>query len=210
MPMILKKYSLKTKKTLLQDVDIEFEKGTINHLLGQNGTGKSCFAKSIIGRFKYSGEIEKTTNNIVLIGSYSNIPQEIRVKDLINIVYKHCGVKDELYYKLKIENLNPNNKIKHLSDGEYQKIKLFYYFASLPEIVILDEFTNALDKDTCDDIYLFLNTYIKKYTEKTIINITHNLMDLNHMPGTYYLINEKKIKKMASRESIINSYIEGV
>ena len=59
------------KKILINNLNINFEEKNIHHLLGSNGVGKSCFAKSCVGMINYEGEIQ-INNNIVLIGSYSN------------------------------------------------------------------------------------------------------------------------------------------
>ena len=45
--MKLINYSLKVKKELLSNVNVTFSEGKISHMLGKNGTGKSCFAKAV-------------------------------------------------------------------------------------------------------------------------------------------------------------------
>ena len=56
------------------------------------------------------------------------------------------------------------------------KLKLLS-FSEDKSIIVLDEITNALDKQTINEIYLFLLAYIKIIL-KIILNITHNLSDL--------------------------------
>ena len=82
--------------------------------------------------------------------------------------------------------------------------------ASEPEVIILDEFTNALDKESCMDIYGFLNEYLLENKKSVIINITHNLADLEYMTGDYYLIDNKDIQHISKKEDIIERYIKGV
>ena len=46
--MKLSNYTLEiAKKTLLKQTDVVFKKGEINYILGENGIGKSVFAKSL-------------------------------------------------------------------------------------------------------------------------------------------------------------------
>lgn len=79
--MKLVDYSLKiNNKQLFENVNVTFNSG-INHLLGSNGVGKSCFAKSMIGLLKYSGNIEVDTD-ITIIGSYTGIPQDYKLLDI--------------------------------------------------------------------------------------------------------------------------------
>ena len=187
--MKLINYSLKVKKELLSNVNVTFSEGKISHMLGKNGTGKSCFAKSVMGVFSYKGSIQTDARNIVVIGSYSNIPLEMKVKDMIQIVNAKYDRKivSVLEQKLQIHKIPCNNRLKNLSDGQRQKVKLLFYLASEPEVIILDEFTNALDKESCMDIYGFLNEYLLENKKSVIINITHNLADLEYMTGDYYL-----------------------
>ena len=209
--MKLINYSLKVKKELLSNVNVEFSAGKISHLLGKNGAGKSCFAKSVMGVFSYKGVIQLEAKNIVVIGSYSNIPLEMKVKDILRIVNDKYDKKivAVLEQKLQIHKIPCNNRIKNLSDGQKQKVKLLFYLASEPEVIILDEFTNALDKESCMDIYCFLNEYLLD-NRSVIINITHNLADLEYMAGDYYLIDNKDIKNISKKEDIIEMYIRGV
>ena len=210
--MKLINYSLKVKKELLSNVNVTFSEGKISHMLGKNGTGKSCFAKSVMGVFSYKGSIQTDARNIVVIGSYSNIPLEMKVKDMIQIVNAKYDRKivSVLEQKLQIHKIPCNNRLKNLSDGQRQKVKLLFYLASEPEVIILDEFTTALDKESCMDIYGFLNEYLLENKKSVIINITHNLADLEYMTGDYYLIDNKDIQHISKKEDIIERYIKGV
>ena len=67
---------------------------------------------------------------------------------------------------------------------------------------LLDEFTNALDKNSALDLYHFLSIYNKMH-EVVIINITHNLSDLEYMEGKYYYIHNHKIDQIESKKEII-------
>ncbi|WP_058486655.1 ATP-binding cassette domain-containing protein [Defluviitalea phaphyphila] len=209
--MQLYNYSLKVKnKLLLSNVNIKFESGVINHLLGKNGVGKSCFAKSILGVFPYKGEIKTNAKSIVAIGSYTNLPLDLLGQDILDLtrrLYKKETV-DYLFNLLNIGDIPLNNRLKNLSDGQKQKLKLLYFLSKEPELIILDEFTNALDKKTSMDIYKFLNTFLKQ-GNITSINITHNLSDLEYMEGNYYLIEDQNIISGLSKEEIINYYIKG-
>ena len=99
--------------------------------------------------------------------------------------------------------------LKKLSDGQRQKIKILVFLLFDKEIIILDEVTNALDKTTSNEIYELFNDYIKKNPKKVILNITHNLSDLNNMDGEYYLFEDYDIKKYSNRKELIDLYING-
>ena len=72
--MKLSNYTLEIgKKTLLKQTDVVFKKGEINYILGENGIGKSVFAKSLFHKH----------DNITLIGSYTNIPNDVNFESLL-------------------------------------------------------------------------------------------------------------------------------
>lgn len=203
-------YSLKVgNKLLIENLNIEFVSGSVNHLLGNNGTGKSCFAKSCIDILPYKGKIDADSKPVV-IGSYSGIPLDLTFGDIQNILQKRYAQDnvDNLINLLNFDNISPKIKIKKLSDGQKQKIKLLCFLLTNPKILIFDEFTSALDKNSTFELYKFINKYISD-NDITCINISHNLSDIEYMPGNYYLLSNKKIKQYYSKDELINNYIRG-
>lgn len=203
-------YSLKIEdKILIEDLNISFEKNIMNHLLGSNGVGKSCFAKSCIGMLEYNGKIN-AEGEIRLIGSYSNVPLDFRLKDIMKILYNRFNKENikYLYKILKLNNISDNIPIRKLSDGQKQKIKLLSFLASEPKTIILDEFTSALDKKTTLEIYEFLRVYLNK-PGVVCLNITHNLSDIEYMEGNYYYFNNNSIEKIETKSELVKLYMKG-
>lgn len=203
-------YSLSVKnKKLFQNVNIIFEDNTINHILGNNGCGKSSFGKSCVGMLKYDGTI-RGNEETILISSSSNIPGEFRKKDITEILKKRYNSNkiDTLYKLLKLDTISDKLPIEKMSDGQKQKIKLYAFLSAENKVIILDEFTNALDKNSVLDLYEFINQYSKNFNG-TIINITHNLSDLEYMLGNYYYISKENIVRIDSKQEVIDRYIKG-
>lgn len=208
--MELQNYSLKVgNRQLLCNVNIQFQKQCIHHVLGSNGVGKSCFAKSCVGILPYEGLIQQN-ERAVLIGSSSNVPSEFSLRDILKELHKKFEQSEVemLYDLLNLDNVSDKLPLAKMSDGQKQKIKLLCFLASKPSIIILDEFTTALDKSSSLDLYAFLNDYVKK-NEVTILNITHNLSDLEYMPGKYYYISDCEMEEVDSKENVIEKYIRG-
>lgn len=147
--MELINYSLTIqKKVLLKDVTIKFNSGIVNHILGSNGVGKSCFAKSLLGLLNYKGTVF-TPSAPIVIGSYTNIPMDLTTHHLLGYLKKKYGQKQvEKFIKLLNleESIDYSLCLKDLSDGQKQKIKLMSFLIDEPNVIILDEFTSALDK----------------------------------------------------------------
>ena len=137
--------------------------------------------------------------------------KETRVMDVFNKFIKKFDMNkvDHLCSILNISNIDEKIILKKLSDGQRQKIKILVFLLFDKDIIILDEVTNALDKTTSNEIYELFNDYIKKNPKKVILNITHNLSDLNNMDGEYYLFEDYDIKKYSNRKELIDLYING-
>lgn len=208
--MKLVNYNLKVgNKTLLENINLSFKSNVINHILGSNGAGKSSFAKSCVGMLKYEGKISGNSGAI-LIGSGSNVPSEFTIDDLLELLKKRFEPQKVkgLYDLLKLNTVSGKLQIKKMSDGQKQKIKLLAFLSEDPKVIILDEFTNALDKNSALDLYHFFNEYNKMH-DVVIINITHNLSDLEYMEGKYYYICNRSITEVETKEEIINLYVKG-
>ncbi|WP_348921457.1 ABC transporter ATP-binding protein [Enterococcus rotai] len=204
-------YNLKVKnKALLENTDFSFIEGKINHILGKNGVGKSQFAKDLL--LNKSGLItSEISDNVTIISSFSNVPNDLSSKELLTILSKRFGSEpvEHLASSLHIENISMNTLIGQLSDGQKQKLKLLSFLLEDKSIIVFDEITNALDKQTITDIYLFLKKYVAEQPEKFILNITHNLSDLKNLGGNYYLIEDLKMTSFEQQEDVITAYIEG-
>ena len=210
--MHLHRFSLKIhKKQLLTDVSVTFNKG-INHLLGKNGTGKTCLAKALYGILPYKGTVEHAfpKGKTAIIGSYTALPLDLCVKDILRLALKtgHKEIYTYLYSALELSDIPEHNTVKRLSDGQKQKLKILFFLMPQPHLIILDEFSNALDKTTALQLYRFFNAYALK-NDVLVINITHNMSDLEHMGGSCFLLENRTLIAGLSKEAIIDSYIKG-
>lgn len=108
---------------------------------------------------------------------------------------------------LNINDIPSKVLIKNLSDGQKQKLKFLSFLLEDNSLIILDEITNALDKKTVNEIYIFLNDFIKEHPSKTVVNITHDLSDLSSLPGKYFIFKNQKIEEYNSKDQLIDDYI---
>lgn len=198
--MKLSNYTLEiAKKTLLKQTDVVFKKGEINYILGENGIGKSVFAKSLFHKH----------DNITLIGSYTNIPNDVNFESLLIFLEQKFSSEKiaELYPMLGLDKIDNKIKISKLSDGQKQKIKLLVFFLFEKEIIILDEISNALDRKTVNEIYSFLTQFLLKNRTNTIISITHNPLDVKLTEGSYFVFKDKTIQEVDSIKKLMAEYM---
>ncbi|HGK5809888.1 TPA: ABC transporter ATP-binding protein [Streptococcus agalactiae] len=203
--MFINNYTLKIgNRILLENTNLDFEEGEINHLLGRNGSGKSQLAKDfIINRGNYfSNDIYE---DALIISSYSNLPSDVTINDLERTI--PWKLSKEIYQLLNINQISKTVKLKQLSDGQKQKVKLLVLLSLDKHIIILDEITNALDKKSVDEINVFLQNYIQYYPEKIIINISHDINNIRSLKGNYFLIDNQKIRKVDTLDDAISWYL---
>ncbi len=179
-------------------VSIDFIKGKIYWLQGNNGTGKTTLTNILTGLFghDYTGRIE--INNIPIKSlAYSNI-----IKKQISIVEQSPFLLSETYKnnlllktvaadkEKELNSLIEEFGLKHffeklpegmdtvynslndnISGGERQKLAIIRLLLSDSEVWILDEPAAALDKQSCKKLYNILE---ERKSEHIIILISHD------------------------------------
>jgi len=99
------------------------------------------------------------------------------------------------------------NRKKHrpgeLSGGEQQKIALATALANDPDILLCDEPTGELDTDSKLMIMDVFKDVIRKYPDKVIIVVSHDL-DLRRIADKLYYIKDGKISHEMNKEEIEN------
>ena len=208
---------------ILKNLNIEIERGKKIGILGETGSGKSTFINIILGLIKpNSGEFLVDNRSIYSEGNITlnswrrliaHIPQNIFLADgsfaeNIGFYEKSNSIK---YNKIKssaknakISELIESYEKKYdaqigeqgilLSGGQKQRLGIARAIYKDSEVLILDEGTNALDKDT-EKLVMENLININSKKDKTIISISHNLNSLSGFDVIYEMIDGKLIKK---------------
>lgn len=176
---IVKKFH---NEVVFKDISLEFEKGSIYSIFGENGVGKTTLLNMMNGNLSVDqGSIVKSSDNIIFIENnlipfdYLTADEFIEIAfDFKNIPYNKKD-KEELYLEL---NLNePTKSIKDYSEGMKSKLLLIIALLSNPDILLLDEPFSDLDNNTFKAVMGILN---KKSEEMILIFSTH-VADIAYM-----------------------------
>ncbi len=184
------------ENTVLNNVSINFEKGKIHGLIGRNGSGKTMLMKCICGFIPVtSGSItvrnkviskKNTPENIGLIietpGFLPNYSGYRNLKFLADISGK--ANKNAIIRSIESVGLDPHSK-KHVgkySLGMRQRLGLAQAIMEDPDLLILDEPMNGLDKDGVKD----MRDYLLKLKEqgKTMLIASHSAEDIEILCDT--------------------------
>ncbi|MEJ7175148.1 ABC transporter ATP-binding protein [Staphylococcus caprae] len=187
-------FSYDYQNFVINNANIKLKKGGNYIILGPSGEGKSTFIKLLMGFYgDYDGEICYDDNNLKKINIdklkyiYSTIPQNVYLFDgtiYENICLNTAYTSEEINNAIKISGVYkfieklPNGLYTYLTDngsslsgGQRQRIAVARALISNKPLLIIDEGTSSIDKNTALDIE---HSLIKEQ-KYTIVNVTHNI-----------------------------------
>ena len=192
-------------KKILENINLIIKQGEKIAIIGENGSGKSILAKTILGFYKYDGEIYINNHNIKNLNK-SDIRKYVELilgesymfsgSILENI--KDCDIKEDIDRFENRYNTLIGEKGTKLSGGQKQRVCIARSLASNKPILILDEALNKLDNKTRENVLLNL---VNKYNNKTIIFITNNLEIINYVDRIIYI--DKKTTAMSTHDDLL-------
>lgn len=188
-----------SKNQILKQIHVSFEKGMIHGLVGRNGSGKTMLMKCICGFVKPSeGTI---TVNDKVIGKEVDFPESVGIiietpgfipyysgyKNLKLLAdLRGTAKKQDVEESMKMVGLDPALKrhVRKYSLGMRQRLGLAQAIMENPDILILDEPFNGLDKEGVAEIREYLLGLKKQ--GKTILLCSHSTEDIDILCDTVY------------------------
>ena len=184
------------KQLVLRGINVEFKRGEFVAVLGESGCGKSTFM-NILG-----GLDQDYTGSIVLDGEFLKDYSEKKLDDYrksrVGLIFQnynlisHMTVKENIEVAMTMSNIGREERKartqdvlaqvglsdyaeklpNQLSGGQRQRVAIARALANMPEILLADEPTGALDKDSAEQVIRIL----KKIAEsgKLVIVVTHS------------------------------------
>jgi putative ABC transport system ATP-binding protein len=182
-------------KFVFKDVNLSFEMGNLYTIVGKSGAGKSTLLSLLAGldvategKISFGGENLAETNRnryratkAGIIFQGLNLLFNATAIDNIILSMNISGVKDKdkkakalsLLEKVGIDGEKASRKILKLSGGEQQRIAIARALCFDPDIIVADEPTGNLDRETEDEI---LKIFVRLAREegKCVIIVTHS------------------------------------
>lgn len=193
-------------QTVIDQVSVKFENNKIYGIVGHNGCGKTVILKMI------SGLLKPTTGQVVVngvrIGIDRDFPESLGMiietpgfipylsgyKNLKNIsAIKGICSREKIKETIRLVGLDPDSKkaVGKYSLGMRQRLGIAQAIMEEPEILILDEPMNGLDKKGVEEIREILLSY--KQQGRTILLCSHNPEDIKILCDQVYRVENKKL-----------------
>lgn len=200
---------------VLNNINVEFSNGHIYGIIGRNGSGKTVLLKCICGFLKPTTGVISVNHKIV--GKDIDFPENLGfIIETPGFLLNYSGYKN-LRYLASIRKKIDSNEIKEsmslvgldsadkkhvgkYSMGMRQRLGIAQAIMEKPDILVLGEPMNALDKNGVEEMRrLFLKM---KSEGKLILLTSHNREDIEILCDEVYEMEEGILNKL--KENTVN------
>ena len=193
------------EREILNNVNFSVLENDFIYIVGKVGSGKSSLLKSLYGELPIKGsttnildynlmkmkqyQIPELRRNLGIIFQDFQLLADYTVQENLDFVLRVTDWPKEKRAPRIAEVLNQvgisnkaNNYPHELSGGEQQRVAIARAILNSPKIILADEPTGNLDKETSDNIMTILQKIRLQGT--AIVMITHNIQLISEYPGT--------------------------
>lgn len=203
------------EETVLKDIDVLFEKGTIYGLVGANGCGKTTLMRCICGftrptsgavyvKGKRIGkDVDFAPSTGIIIEAPGFLPHYSGLRNLqILAGISGKASKERAMEVMRLVDLNPDDKkpVGKYSLGMRQRLGLAQAMMENPDILMLDEPFNGLDKNGMQDIRQLLQRLKKQ--GKLIILVSHYAQEIEDNCDIVWEIAHGRLILMRGQEKV--------
>jgi len=189
------------EKIILNDVNLQMEKGASYAVIGKSGVGKSTFLNLIAGFLKPTAghiyidqqEVCSVRKNTAFLFQelglfpWQTVAQAVGMPLHLNKAGKASQINKRvlsLLQEMELEHLK-NKYPAELSGGERQRVALARILITNPDLILMDEPTSSLDAMTKEQIQQLILKYQQKL-KATMLFITHDIEEAVYL-GKYIL-----------------------
>lgn len=212
-----------TSDDILKCISFDVNRGDFVSIIGSNGAGKSTILKLILGELhQYKGSIKLYEEDISKFkdwkkigyleqNAYSKILHfpatvyEIVMSNNFSDIglfkfpnKKHKEKVMEVLTLLGMEKYK-DRMISKLSGGQIQRVFLARTLISNPDLLVLDEPTNGVDRETIELIYKILQE-LNKNKNVSIIMVTHDVERMSKISNRVFCFEEGTLVELAKNQ----------
>ncbi len=183
---------LREGRLVIDDINLDVDKGDIIGIFGPNGSGKSTFLNTLIGELPHTGDLWIAPG--ARIGYFSQGHELLDMditpeQQMLNAVGKdNKALARGILAKFLLTGHDVEREISTLSGGEKARVALALLIAERRNLLLLDEPTNHLDIRSRTAIESALSAY-----KGTIVMVTHDRYLLDKLCNRMAFIKDGKM-----------------
>ena len=198
------------EQTVIYDLRMVVEKGDFVYITGRVGSGKTSIIRTITAENEVCGgvaqvcgfdlvrirrrDIPRLRRHLGVIFQDFRLLSELSVEDNLEFVLKATGWKNAREREARIGEVlrsvgmqDKSHRMPHqLSGGEQQRVSIARALLNSPDIILADEPTGHLDRETADSI-MELFTRINREQGTAVVMVTHDSSLLERFPGKIFV-----------------------
>ncbi len=200
---------------VFKDLNYEFYNGKVYAIKGKSGSGKTTLLSLLSGlENNYEGSITFNGRELrdidldnyrsrdigIVFQSYNLLPHLTAIENIVlSMNVSNLAIDNkteralELMKSVGLEMSQKDRRVLKLSGGEQQRVAIARSLSYNPKIILADEPTGNLDKETENDILKILKD-LAKNDNKCIIIVTHSENVCNQADVVYELKKRRKAK----------------
>ena len=198
----------------VDNIQLQFKRGTFNAILGPNGAGKSTSISMLIGlKQPTQGEIiYEPDTKIGVVFQNSVLDEMLTVRENLTIrARQYKGLKpnrvSDLIDRLGLSAFQ-KQKYGTLSGGQKRRVDIARALLSQPDILFLDEPTTGLDIQTRKSIWDLLYQ-LQREEGMTVVLTTHYLDEADEA-DQIYIVDHGKVIAQGSALDIKSQYAKNI
>lgn len=197
-------------KRVLDQLDIDIQKGSLVAYLGTNGAGKTTTIKILTGLLKpSSGSVMRGSNlKIGMVFQQSILDADLTVGENLNNrlkMYRHSD-REWLQKIMRLTGIESilKERYKSLSGGQKRRVDIARALIHKPQLLFLDEPTTGLDIQSRQSIWNLFRQ-LQEQEGLTIFLTTHYLEEAENA-DMVYIIDQGKLLAKGSSQDLIHHY----
>ena len=214
------------KRKVVDEVNLEINKGEVVGLLGSNGAGKTTTFYMIVGLIRpdkghvlFKGQdithapmYKRSRMGLGYLAQEPSIFRKLSVRENILLILEALGVEPEEREK-RCRNMMQELEISHLSEykgymlsgGERRRVEIARTLASSPSFILLDEPFTGVDPIAVYDIQEIIG-YLKERGLGILVT-DHNVRETMKITDRTYIMHDGKILASGHPSEVANSEI---
>ncbi len=202
-------------ETVIYDLQMRISKGDFVYITGRVGSGKTSIIRTVTaenepgsGRAEVCGydlsrirrkDIPRLRRHLGVIFQDFRLLSDRSVEENLDFVLRATGWKNARSRETRISEVldavgmaTKRHRMPHqLSGGEQQRISIARALLNSPELILADEPTGHLDRQTADSI-MELFCRINREQGTAVVVVTHDASLLERYPGKVYVCENEK------------------